>query len=148
MQKKIIALASDHGGVDLKNQLRDYVKSKGYEVVDLGPADSSQSISYADQGHKLANYIKDHKEVTFGLGFCGTGLGISYALNRHEGIRAARIASVEDATLAKMHNNANVLVMGGRQISLEEGKKMVDAYIEAEFEGGRHCSRIESIEIK
>ncbi|MBU4689505.1 RpiB/LacA/LacB family sugar-phosphate isomerase [Mycoplasma zalophidermidis] len=145
MSKKIVAMASDHGGCKLKNELISYINELGYEVVDLGPADSSTSVSYSLQGHKLANYMKEHK-VSFGLGFCGTGLGISYALNRHHGIRAARITSVEDAHLAKQHNNANVLVLGGRQVPLDEAKAMIKEYINTEFEGGRHQNRIDDIE--
>ncbi|WP_029513157.1 RpiB/LacA/LacB family sugar-phosphate isomerase [Mycoplasmopsis primatum] len=145
-KKATVAVASDHGGCDLKNDIKDYIKSIGYDVVDLGPADGSKSISYAEQGHKLANYLLNHKEVSFGIGLCGTGLGISYALNRHKGIRAARVVTVEDANLAKLHNNANVLVMGGRQVKLEEAKAMIDEYIKTDYEGGRHQSRIEEID--
>ncbi|WP_027332741.1 RpiB/LacA/LacB family sugar-phosphate isomerase [Mycoplasmopsis gallinarum] len=144
---KKVVLASDHAACGLKNQLKNYVISKGYEVVDLGPADDSVSVSYAHQGHKMANYINEHKnDVDFGLAFCGTGLGISYALNRHHDIRAARVASVQDAELAKLHNDANVLVMGGRQVSFEEAKAMLDKYMATSFEGGRHLQRIEDIE--
>lgn len=144
-KKNIIALASDHGGCELKNEMRDYVKSLGYEVVDLGPADGSKSISYAEQGHKLAKYIDEHKN-TIGLGFCGTGLGISYALNRHKHIRAARVVTVEDARLAKLHNNANVLVMGGRYVPFAEAQAMFNVYIKTEYEGGRHQARIDQID--
>ncbi|MCS4536976.1 MULTISPECIES: RpiB/LacA/LacB family sugar-phosphate isomerase [unclassified Mycoplasma] len=145
MNKKIVPIASDHAAVELKNKLVEYVRSLGYEVVDLGPADDSQRVSYSLQGHLLANYVKKN-DNEFGIGLCGTGLGISYALNRHHEIRAARVTSVEDARLAKQHNNANVLVFGGRQVSFEEAKKMVDEYIKTQYEGGRHQQRIEDIE--
>lgn len=145
MSKNKVALASDHAACELKNELVNYINDLGYEVVDLGPKDSSQSVSYSVQGHKLANYMKEN-EVSFGIGLCGTGLGISYALNRHTGIRAARVTSVEDAHLAKQHNNANVLVLGGRQVSLSEAKEMINEYINTEFEGGRHQARIDDIE--
>ncbi|UUD35336.1 RpiB/LacA/LacB family sugar-phosphate isomerase [Mycoplasmopsis caviae] len=144
-KNKIVALASDHGGCELKNQMAQYAESLGYQVVDLGPADSSKSISYAEQGHKLANYINEHKNV-IGLGFCGTGLGISYALNRHKHIRAARVVSVEDARLAKLHNNANVLVMGGRYVPFADAKAMFNEYLKTEYEGGRHQVRIDQID--
>lgn len=143
--KKVVALASDHGGCELKNEIRDFIKQKGYEVVDLGPEDSSKSISYATQGHKLANYINNNK-VEFGIGLCGTGLGISYALNRHKNIRAARVVTVEDARLAKLHNNANVLVMGGRYVPFADAKAMIEEYISTEYEGGRHQTRIDQID--
>ncbi|QSF13477.1 RpiB/LacA/LacB family sugar-phosphate isomerase [Mycoplasma sp. Mirounga ES2805-ORL] len=142
---KKIALASDHGGVKLKNQMIEYLKTKGYQVVDLGPSDDSKSISYAEQGHKLANYIIDNNIET-SLAFCGTGLGISYALNRHKKIRAARVVTVEDAHLAKQHNNANVLVMGGRYVPYEDAVKMFDEFEKTEYEGGRHQARIEQLD--
>nr|WP_322958829.1 RpiB/LacA/LacB family sugar-phosphate isomerase [Mycoplasmopsis canis]WQQ12189.1 RpiB/LacA/LacB family sugar-phosphate isomerase [Mycoplasmopsis canis] len=145
MKKKVIAFSSDHAAFNLKEQLIDYVKSLGYDVVDLGPKTDAISVSYAEQGHKLANYINDEKP-DFGIAMCGTGLGISYALNRHKHIRAARVVSVEDAHLAKQHNDANVLVFGGRQVELEEAKKMVDEYIKTEFEGGRHQARIDQLD--
>ncbi|QNM93674.1 RpiB/LacA/LacB family sugar-phosphate isomerase [Mycoplasma sp. Pen4] len=142
---KIVALASDHAGFQLKDELAEYVKSLGYDVVDLGPTTDAHSVSYAEMGHELAHYVeKEHP--AFGIGVCGTGLGISYALNRHHGIRAARVASVEDAHLAKQHNDANVLVFGGRQVTLDEAKAMVDEYIKTEFEGGRHQTRINQID--
>ncbi|UOE63957.1 RpiB/LacA/LacB family sugar-phosphate isomerase [Mycoplasmopsis bovis] len=146
MKKGKVVLASDHGGCDLKNEIKNYVNDLGYETVDLGPEDSSKSISYAEQGHKLANYLLDNKDVSFGIGLCGTGLGISYALNRHNGIRAARITSVEDANLAKLHNNANVIVMGGRQVNIDQARAMIDEYINTEYEGGRHQARIDQID--
>ncbi|MBZ4212869.1 RpiB/LacA/LacB family sugar-phosphate isomerase [Mycoplasma sp. U97] len=141
-----VVFASDHGGCLLKNEVLNYIKSLGYETVDLGPVDDSKSISYAEQGHKLANYMTNNKDVAFGVGFCGTGLGISYALNRHKGIRAARITSTEDANLAKLHNNANVIVLGGRQVNIEEAKEMINEYINTEYEGGRHQNRIDQID--
>ncbi|WP_027120722.1 RpiB/LacA/LacB family sugar-phosphate isomerase [Mycoplasmopsis lipofaciens] len=140
-----IALSSDHGGCDLKNEMIEYIKSQGYEVIDLGPKNSLNPVSYAQQGHKLANYINEHDNV-IGLGFCGTGLGISYALNRHKHIRAARVTTVEDARLAKLHNNANVLVMGGRYVPLAEAKAMFNEYMSNEYEGGRHQQRIDDID--
>lgn len=145
MDKKIIALASDHGGCVLKNEMKDYLKQIGYEVVDLGPEDGSKPISYALQGHKLANYVLKNN-VYAALGFCGTGIGISLALNRHKGIRAARVVTVEDARLAKQHNNANILVMGGRYVPLAEAKAMFDEFVKTKYEGGRHQERIEQIE--
>ncbi|RIV16626.1 RpiB/LacA/LacB family sugar-phosphate isomerase [Mycoplasmopsis gallopavonis] len=143
--KKVIALASDHAGFKLKEELRDYVRSLGYDTVDLGPDTDAKSVSYAEKGKELANYI-DSRKPDFGIGVCGTGLGISYALNRHKGIRAARVVSVEDAHLAKQHNNANVLVFGGRQVSFEQAKAMVDEYIKTEYEGGRHQARIDELD--
>ena len=142
--KKII-LSSDHGGVQLKNDLVEYLKSKNYPYEDLGPMDDSVSVSYAEQGFKLADAILNEKDAV-GVGICGTGLGISYALNRKKHIRAARIVSVEDAHLAKQHNNANVIVFGGRQVNKEDAIKMFEEFMNTEFEGGRHIARIEQLD--
>ncbi|WP_322962735.1 RpiB/LacA/LacB family sugar-phosphate isomerase [Mycoplasmopsis cynos] len=147
MQNKIIAFSSDHGGFKLKQKLIDYVKTLGYQVVDLGPETDEIPISYAEQGHKLAHYIND-KHPDFGIAMCGTGLGISYALNRHKHIRAARVVSIEDAHFAKLHNDANVLVFGGRQIAFEDAKKIIDEYIHTKYEGGRHQIRIDQLDIE
>ncbi|QCZ36648.1 RpiB/LacA/LacB family sugar-phosphate isomerase [Mycoplasma nasistruthionis] len=143
--EKVIALASDHAGYKLKDELAQYAKSLGYEIVDLGPNTDAVSVSYAEQGKQLAEYV-DQNHPSFGIAVCGTGLGISYALNRHKHIRAARVTSVEDAHLAKQHNNANVLVFGGRQVSFEQAKEMLDEYIKTQFEGGRHQERIDQLD--
>ncbi|MBN4083211.1 RpiB/LacA/LacB family sugar-phosphate isomerase [Mycoplasma sp. CSL10137] len=145
MSKKVVALASDHAGFELKEELKKYVRSLGYDTVDLGPDNGVNKVSYATQGNELAEYINSRKP-DFGIGVCGTGLGISYALNRHKHIRAARITSVEDAHLAKQHNNANVLVFGGRQLKTEDAIKMIDEYLKTDFEGGRHIERIEELD--
>ncbi|MCU4706956.1 RpiB/LacA/LacB family sugar-phosphate isomerase [Mycoplasma sp. CSL7503-lung] len=145
MSKKVVALASDHAGFELKEQLKEYVRFLGYDTVDLGPDNGVNKVSYATQGNELAEYINSRKP-DFGIGVCGTGLGISYALNRHKHIRAARITSVEDAHLAKQHNNANVLVFGGRQLKTEDAIKMIDEYLKTDFEGGRHIERIEELD--
>lgn len=138
------AIASDHAAFELKEELKQYLKEKGYEVVDLGPSQPT-TTSYAVQGHKLADYVLENKP-DLAIGMCGTGLGISYALNRHEHIRAARCSSVEDVHLSRQHNDANVLVMGGRQIPLEEAKQFVEEFIKTPFEAGRHTERIEQID--
>ena len=140
-----IILASDHGGFELKDKMKKYVESKGYEFEDIGPFNGEESVSYAEYGLKLGKAISSDKN-SIGIGVCGTGLGISYAINRIKGARGARVTSVEDAHLAKEHNNANVLVFGGRQIKFEDAKKMFDEFINTEFEGGRHLSRIEQLD--
>lgn len=143
--KKVIALASDHAGFKLKQELQEYVRTLGYDTVDLGPSTDANPVSYADAGKELAEYMTSRKP-DFGIGVCGTGLGISYALNRHKGVRAARITTPEDAHLAKQHNDANVIVFGGRQVSFEQAKEMVDEYIKTQFEGGRHIARIKELD--
>ncbi|WGI36799.1 ribose 5-phosphate isomerase B [Mesomycoplasma lagogenitalium] len=145
MKKLKIAFASDHAGYALKSQILEYIKSKGYEVEDLGPFNDKESVSYAEYGKKLAKHLQN-KKADLGVGFCGTGLGISYALNRFKGIRAARITNVNDAYLAKLHNNANVIAMSGRFTTFEEAKKMVDEFFETKYEGGRHQTRIDQLD--
>ncbi|SJZ48518.1 RpiB/LacA/LacB family sugar-phosphate isomerase [Mycoplasmopsis verecunda] len=145
MDNKVVALASDHAGYKLKDELATYLRDKGFDIVDLGPSTDAVSVSYAEMGKELANYV-DEAKPAFGIGVCGTGLGISYALNRHKHIRAARVTSVEDAHLAKQHNNANVLVFGGRQVTFDEAKAMVDEYMNTQFEGGRHQARINQLD--
>ena len=140
------ALASDHGGYELKENIKMYLKSRGIEIKDLG-TNSEKSVNYAKYGHELAKFIKSNPEYK-GIGICGTGLGISYALNRHPGIRAARVTSVEDAQLAKKHNDANVLALGGRQINLSQAKNIIEAYEATDYEAGRHQERIDAIENK
>lgn len=139
-----VVLASDHAAFELKQEIIKYLKSMNYEIVDLGP-NSNEPISYSLQGHKLAHYLENN-QYDLAIGMCGTGLGISYALNRHKGIRAARCSTTQDAMLAKMHNDANVLVLGGRTSSFESAKEMIDTFINTQFEGGRHILRIEQIE--
>ncbi|WP_373423265.1 ribose 5-phosphate isomerase B [Mycoplasma iguanae] len=136
--------ASDHAGFEYKEALKKYVENKGFEVVDLGPF-NEESSSYAVYGQKLGQALKN-KEVDLGIAVCGTGLGMSYALNRIHTVRAARVATVEDAHLAKLHNNANVLTLGQRTNTLENAKAMVDEFIKTEFEGGRHKERIDKLD--
>ncbi|QJR44420.1 RpiB/LacA/LacB family sugar-phosphate isomerase [Mycoplasma miroungirhinis] len=143
-KNQIIAFASDHAGFDLKDKLSKKLISEGYQIVDLGPDSGSTSVSYADYGFKLAHYLKENPDAK-GIGICGTGLGISYALNRFSFIRAARVSSVDDAKLAKLHNDANVLAFGGRQITLENAFEMFKKWESTEFEGGRHIQRIETL---
>ena len=142
---KKIVLASDHGGFELKEKMKDYVKSKGYETIDLGPDNGTDSVSYAEYGLKLGKKIAEDDNY-LGIGVCGTGLGISYAINRVKGARGARLTTIEDAHLAKQHNNANALVFGGRQISFQQAKEMFDEFVKTDFEGGRHISRIQQLD--
>ena len=139
-------ISSDHGGFDLKEQIKSYLEEKGLDFEDLGVYTKEKPGSYAVQGHLLAKKVLGEKNV-YGIGLCGTGLGISYALNRHNGIRAARVLSKEDAFLAKLHNNANIMVFGGRQMSIEKAKEIIDTFMETKYEGGRHQERIDAIDL-
>ncbi len=137
-------LASDHGGYQLKNEIKKYLVKKKFIVDDLGC--NGESVSYALYGNKLAKEVNNNKN-SIGIGVCGTGLGISFAVNREKGIRGARLTSVEDAKFAKIHNNANVLLFGGRQQSIESVIEMIDVFLLENFEAGRHISRIEELDI-
>ena len=121
---KKLYIGSDHTGVELKNKLLKHAIEKGYEVVDLGPSTDEISVSYAEKGLEIAHKVADNKSV--GIAICGTGLGISYAVNRVKGIRGARVVSKDDARMAKEHNDANVLVFGARQISSDKAIELFD----------------------
>ena len=138
-----IAIASDHGGFELKNILIDYLAEKGHSIINLG-TDSPESVDYPDYAKVCCEKVVA-KEVDFGILVCGTGVGISIAANKIDGIRCGLCPSKEIAALVKQHNNANVIALGGRFTSSEEGKAIVDSYMSAEFEGGRHQQRVDKI---
>lgn len=138
-----IAMAADHGGFELKNILKDYLSEKGNEIIDLG-TNSPASVDYPDFALLCAKEVVQ-KNVDFGILVCGTGVGISIAANKVKGIRCALCPSPEIAALTKQHNNANIISLGGRFTSPDDAKKIVDAYMSAEFEGDRHIKRINKI---
>ncbi len=135
-----IGLATDHGGFVLKEEVKAYLEKKGVEVIDYGTY-STDSVDYPDYGKKLAQAILEG-DVERGIAFCGTGIGISIALNRHKEIRAALCHSEFEARVCRQHNDANVLVMGGRTTGVEIAYAMVDDYLATDFEGGRHERRV------
>lgn len=141
-----IAFASDHAGYELKEALIEYVYSKGYNVIDFG-THSEESCDYPDFAHPAAMAVEDGT-AAFGIAMCGTGNGIQMTLNKHQGIRAALCWRPELAALAKEHNNANILVLPARFVSYDEAVAIVDAYLNAQFEGGRHQRRIDKIAVK
>ena len=142
---KKIVLTSDHAGINLRKELKKFVESKGYKTIDLGPNKLGVSVSYAQKGLELAQRIsKNDDEI--GIAICGTGIGISFAVNRVKNVRGARIKSIEDATLARQHNNANVAVLGGRQISLKKAKLVIEKFLSTPFESGRHIERIKQLD--
>lgn len=138
-----IAMAADHGGYELKNILRDYLTEKGHTVTDLG-TNSPESVDYPDYAQLCCKEVIA-KNADFGILVCGTGVGISIAANKIKGIRCGLCPSAEIAALVKQHNNANVIALGGRFTETELAKKIVDAYMSAEFEGARHQKRIDKI---
>ncbi len=140
---KKVAMASDHAGYELKNTIKQYLVDKGYETVDFGTF-SPEACDYADYAHPAANAV-EKGECDFGICMCGTGNGINITLNKHQGIRAGLAWMPEIATLVKKHNDANMLVIPARFVAEYEAKHIVDAYLEAEFEGGRHLNRIKKI---
>ncbi|NLY36001.1 MAG: ribose 5-phosphate isomerase B [Tissierellia bacterium] len=137
-----IVLASDHGGFDLKESIKLHLAELGYEVLDQG-CFNQQSVDYPDYGVLAAKKVLE--ESCLGIIFCGTGIGISIAANKVKGIRAALCHEEYSATMARCHNNANILALGGRTIGVDLAKSIVDAFLEADFEGGRHQRRVEKI---
>ena len=135
-----IAIGNDHAAVELKNEIKTYLESKGHEVINFG-TDTSDSCNYAEYGEKVAVAVAS-KEVDCGVLICGTGVGISLAANKVPGIRAAVCSEPVTAKLVKQHNNANIICFGARIVGAEVAKAIVDAYLDAEFEGGRHEQRI------
>lgn len=138
-----IAIASDHGGFELKGVIIDHLTTKGHEVINLG-TDAPDSVDYSDYAEKCAASVLSG-DVVFGIVVCGTGIGISIAANKINGIRCALCHSPETAALAKQHNNANIISLGGRTTTDEMALRIVDAFMEAEFEGGRHQRRVDKI---
>jgi len=141
--KMKIAIGSDHGGFQLKNEIIDFLKGRSIDIMDVG-TDSDASVDYPDFGEKVARFVADGK-VDSGIVVCGTGIGISIAANKIPGIRAALVTDPFMARMAKEHNNANVLALGGRVIDLSRACEIVAAWLDSEFEGGRHQARLDKI---
>ena len=139
-----IPIASDHAGFEMKERLRAALTEMGFDVQDIG-THSAASTDYADYAHPLAQEVSDG-EVKRGVLLCGTGLGMSYTANRYPGVRAAVAWTPEIASLARKHNDANVLVLPARFVSDEDALAILHSWLETEFEGGRHSRRVEKIE--
>lgn len=146
MPAERIPIAADHAGYEMKAHLVAHLKSLGYDVEDLG-TNSPASTDYADYAHPVAHEVSSG-EVKRGVLLCGTGLGMSYAANRHPHVRAAVVWSPEIAELSRRHNDANVLVLPSRFISEADAEKILDTWLNTPFEGGRHVPRVEKIELK
>ena len=138
-----VGMACDHAGYELKEYIKQVLGEKGYQVTDFG-THSTASMDYPDTAHPLANAV-EKGEVDFGVSMCGSGNGITMTLNKHQGIRAALCWCPEIAALAKQHNNANILSMPARFITREQAVAILEAYLGAQFEGGRHQARIDKI---
>lgn len=139
-----IGIASDHGGFELKENLKSYLEEKGYEVVDYG-TNSSESVDYPIYGKKAANGVASG-EVDKAVVICGTGIGISLAANKVEGIRCALCTNEYMAKMSRNHNDANMLALGARVIGDELAKSILDTFLSEEFLAGRHKRRVDLIE--
>lgn len=139
----MMLIASDHGALELKSAIAAFLKERGIDFKDCGPFDAN-SVDYPDYAEKVAGAIS-RGESESGILFCGTGIGISIAANKFPNVRAALATDSFMAKMAKEHNNANILVLGGRTTSPEKGREIVAAWLDATFEGGRHQGRLDKI---
>lgn len=138
-----IAIGCDHAAFTFKEEIKAYLTAKGHELIDKG-CYSAERSDYPDYGIAVGEAVA-RGEVERGIVICGSGIGISIAANKVKGVRCALCLDVNMAHLSRQHNDANVLAMGARLIDVEMGKAIVDEWLQAEFEGGRHCGRIDKI---
>ena len=138
-----IAIASDHAALDLKAALVAWLNDEGHTVSDLGP-NSADSVDYPDYGKKLADAVASGA-ATRGIALCGSGIGISIAVNRNPACRAALVGEPLSAALAREHNDANVIAMGARLTGPDMAKACVTAFLETPFAGGRHQRRVDKL---
>ena len=138
-----IGIANDHTALEMKKDIIAYLESKGHDIVDYG-TDSTESTDYTIWGEKVANAVASG-EVEKGIAICGTGLGISLACNKVNGIRACVCSEPYTARYSRLHNNCNIICFGARVIGIEMAKMIVDEFFETEFEGGRHQRRVDMI---
>jgi ribose 5-phosphate isomerase B len=138
-----IAIASDHAALAMKGELAAWLALAGHEVADLGP-DSEASVDYPDFGYKLAEHIAAG-QADKGIALCGSGIGISIAANRNPAVRCALVSEPLSAQLAREHNDANVIALGARLTGIEMAKACIEAFLAAEFAGGRHQPRIDKL---
>ena len=143
MQKETIFLASDHAGCEMKAAVCAHLDAAGYQIVDLGP-DQGESVDYPDYGVKLAMVLKDDKAAR-GIAICGSGIGISIAVNRFSWVRAALVNTAQAASLSRQHNDANVLALGERLIDRSLALTCVEAFLSTTFEGDRHQRRVDKL---
>jgi ribose 5-phosphate isomerase B len=138
-----IAVGSDHAGFDYKSEILGYLKAKGFQVTDFG-THSSDSTDYPDFAHPVANAV-ERGEVACGILVCGSANGVAITANKHQDIRAAICWLPEIASLARRHNDANVICLPARFVSVKEAEEMVDTFLSTAFEGGRHATRVGKI---
>ena len=138
-----IALAADHAGFELKDQLAAWLREQGFDVVDLG-TNGPESVDYPEFGRRLADAIASG-DAERGIAVCGSGIGISIAVNRHPAARAARVSEPLSARLAREHNDANVIAMGARLIGIEMAKACIETFLATPFGGERHQRRVQKL---
>lgn len=138
-----IAIGNDHVAVEMKWEIKKYLEDKGIEVINVG-TDSTERFDYPISGYKVAKMVAN-KEVDLGVLICGTGVGISLAANKVKGIRACVCSDPYTAKLSRQHNNTNIIAFGARVIGVETAKMIVDEWLNASFEGGRHANRVAMI---
>ena len=138
-----IGIGNDHTAVDMKNAISEYMKELRHEVVNYG-VDTTESCHYPEIGEKVGRAVAQG-EVDCAVLICGTGVGISLAANKVNGVRAAVCSDTTTAHLVKEHNNANIIAFGARIVGIEKAKDIVKAYLDAEFQGGRHAIRVDMI---
>lgn len=138
-----IAIGCDHGGLEHKNAIVEHLTNRGFEVKDFGIY-QQMSVDYPDIAVKVANSIKDG-ENELGILVCGTGIGMSLAANKVKGIRAAAVSEHFSAKYTRLHNNSNILCLGGRVIGVGTALELVDLFVDTQFEGGRHAKRVDKI---
>ena len=141
---KVIGIGNDHSAVEMKNQIKEFLEEKGYQVINYG-TDSDESCDYPEYGEKVGRAVAEGK-VDAGVLICGTGIGISIAANKVKGVRAAVVSEPVSARLTKEHNNANIIAFGARIVGIEMAKEIVSAWLNAEYIGsGRHERRVDMI---
>ncbi len=138
-----VSIGSDHAGFEQKQALVDYLKGKGHEVVDRGPANDDR-VDYPDYAAPVARDVADGA-ADYGVLVCGTGIGMAMAADKVPGVRAANIINSAFAALCREHNDANVITLSGRFVPLEENERILDAFLATDFGGGRHAGRVEKI---
>lgn len=138
-----IAITSDHAGFELKAKLAAWLEADGHEVADLGPHEGEQA-DYADNGYRLAEHVAIGQS-NYGIALCGSGIGISIAVNRHPGCRCALVRDVVAARLSREHNNANVIAMGARFVEIDTAKACLEAFLATDFAHGRHTHRVDKL---
>lgn len=138
-----ISIGSDHAGFELKEHIKNYITKKGFEVIDEG-TNGTESVDYPDFGKAVGERVSS-KEADYGIAICGSGIGISIAANKVKNIRCALVNEPLSAKLSRTHNDANVVAFGSRLIGNTMAEEIVDVFLSTDFEGGRHCNRVEKL---